>query len=235
MAAVSFEAARYRRVTSRAGPSSFSLPWSSSTARWQRAWIAAMLWLTNSTVRRSRLDDILHLSEALLLKARVADREHLVDDEDLRLEVRGDGEGQPHVHAARVALHRRVDELLDLGERDDLVELPADFRLAHAEDRAVQKDVLPAGQLGVKTGADLEQARHAPAQGDLAGRRRGDPRQDLQQRRFAGAVAADDADDLARAERRTTRLGAPRTPSSRSCSGSTPGRARGATGAPLPP
>ncbi len=39
-------------------------------------------------------------SEAFFLKRRVADCEHLVDDQDLRLEVRRDGEGEPHVHAA---------------------------------------------------------------------------------------------------------------------------------------
>ena len=38
----------------------------------------------------------------------------------------------------RVVLDGGVDELLDLGERDDLVELPVDLGLAHAEDGAVQ-------------------------------------------------------------------------------------------------
>ena len=41
-------------------------------------------------------------------------------------EVRGDGEREPHVHAAAVALDRRVEELLDLGELDDRVELAVD-------------------------------------------------------------------------------------------------------------
>ena len=80
-----------------------------------------MLWLTKRTVRPSR-GDLAHLAEALALERRVADREHLVDEQDLRLEVGGDGEGEPHVHAARVALDRGVEELLDLGELDDLVE-----------------------------------------------------------------------------------------------------------------
>ena len=71
--------------------------------------------------------------------------------------MRGDGEGEPEVHAARVVLDRRVDEPLDLGERDDLVELPMDLGPAHPEDRAVQEDVLPAGQLRMETRADLEQ------------------------------------------------------------------------------
>ena len=92
--------------------------------------------------------DVLHLAEALLLKARVADGQHLVDDQDLRVEMRRHGEGQAHVHAARVALHRRVQEAADLAELDDLVELALDLGPRHAEDGAVQLDVLAAGELG---------------------------------------------------------------------------------------
>ena len=105
--------------------------------------------------------DVAHLAEALLLERGVADREHLVDEQDLGLEVRRDGERQPHIHAARVAFDRRVDEALDLGERDDLVELARDLGALHAEDGAVQVDVLAPGQLRVKAGADLEQAADA--------------------------------------------------------------------------
>ena len=43
--------------------------------------------------------DFAHLAEALFLELRVADRQHLVDDQDLRLKVRGDREGEPHIHA----------------------------------------------------------------------------------------------------------------------------------------
>ena len=88
--------------------------------------MASMLWLTNRH-RSALLGDIVHLSQALLLEGGVADRQHLVDQQDLRLEVGGDGERQPQVHAARVVLHRRVEEPLDLGEGDDLVELALDL------------------------------------------------------------------------------------------------------------
>ena len=40
------------------------------------------------------------LVEALLLEGLVTDREHLVDEQDLGVDVDGDGEGQPDVHAA---------------------------------------------------------------------------------------------------------------------------------------
>ena len=119
-----------------------------------------MLWLTNRTVRPC-LGDVAHLAEALLLEGDVADRQHLVDEQDLRLEVGGDGEGQADVHAAGVVLDGRVEELLDFGEGDDLVELAVDLGALHAEDRAVEIDVLAAGELGMEAGADLEQRADA--------------------------------------------------------------------------
>ena len=140
--------------------------------------------------------DLVHLAQAFLLESRISDREHLVDDKDFGLEVGSDGESQPHVHAARVALDGRVEELLDLGEVDDLVKLPGDLPPRHAQDRAVEIDVLAARQLGMKAGADLEQTADPSVETDLAPGRLGDPAQDLQQSRLAGAVAADDPDDL---------------------------------------
>src|SRR2546423_114666 len=74
---------------------------------------------------------------------------------------RRDGEREADVHPGAVALDRRVEELFDAGEIDDGVELPADLLAAHPQDRAVEIDVLPAGQLGVKAGADLEQRSDA--------------------------------------------------------------------------
>ena len=69
------------------------------------------------------LRDLAHLAQALSLKRAVADRQHFVDEKDLGLQVSGDRERQPDVHAARIVLDRRVDELADFGELDDIVEL----------------------------------------------------------------------------------------------------------------
>ena len=55
-------------------------------------------------------------------EAFVADGEHLVDQQHVGIDVDRDGEAEAHVHAGRVGLHRRVDELPQLGELDDLVE-----------------------------------------------------------------------------------------------------------------
>ena len=86
-----------------------------------------MLWLTNSTVRPSP-SHLAHLAQTFLLKRRVADRQDLVHDQNFRLQMRGDGERQSHIHAATVSLDRRVEELLDFGKRHDLVEFALDLR-----------------------------------------------------------------------------------------------------------
>ena len=155
-----------------------------------------MLWLTKKTVRPSPVATSRILPEAFLLECIVADGQHLVDDQDLRLQVRGDGEGQPHVHPRGVALHRRVEELLDLGEGDDLVELAVDLHLPHAQDGAVEIDILPAGKLRMETRPHLEQRGDSSSQPDDALGRLRDPAEDLEQGRFARTVAADEPDDL---------------------------------------
>ena len=95
----------------------------------------------------------------------------------------------------------RIEKLLDFGESDDFVELPFDFAAAHAEDGAVEKNIFPAGQFGMKTGADFEQAADAAADFDPAGARFGDAAENFEQGRFPGAVAADDADLFALCDR----------------------------------
>ena len=110
----------------------------------------------------ARAGDLLHLPEALALEAEVADREDLVDEQDLGLEVCGHGEGEAHEHAGGVALDRGVEELGDLGELDDVVELAPDLRPRHAQDGAVEVDVLAAAEFRMEARAHLEQAADAP-------------------------------------------------------------------------
>ena len=107
--------------------------------------------------------ELLHPPEAPPLELRVAHREHLVDEQDLRLEVGRDGEREPDVHAARVALDRCVDEPLHAGELDDVVEALLDLPALHPEDRPVQVDVLASCELLVEARPDLEQAADATA------------------------------------------------------------------------
>ena len=151
--------------------------------------------------RAAALLELEDLAEALPLERLVADGEHLVEQQDVGLDVRGDREAEAHVHPRRVRAHRQVDEVLEPGEGDDLVELLADRRAAEAVDRAVEVDVLAAGQVGMEARAELEQRADPPADGDAAGRRLDDSREQAQQRRLAGPVAADEADRAAGLDR----------------------------------
>ena len=62
-------------------------------------------------------------AEAATLERLVADGEDLVHDEDLRVDVNRNGESEPDVHPGRVVPHLHVDERLELGEGDDVVEV----------------------------------------------------------------------------------------------------------------
>ena len=139
---------------------------------------------------------LVHLTQTLLLKFGIPNGKYLVHDEDFRLKVGGHGKGKAHVHAGGVALDRRVEKLGDLGELDDVVELASDLRPGHAQNGAVQVDVLAAAEFLMEARADLEQTADAaldlyPTRGGL-----GDARKNLEQGALAGAVAADDADHL---------------------------------------
>src|SRR5262249_52950563 len=105
--------------------------------------------------------------------------------------------GQAQVHAAAVALDWRIQKAFDLCKGHHLVKLRFDLRPGHAENRAIEKDVLATSQFRMETGAHFKEARDPAAQNHPAFRRLRDPAQDLQQRRFARPVAPDDAEHLA--------------------------------------
>ncbi len=111
--------------------------------------------------------------------------------------MRCDREPEPHLHAARVTLHGCVQELLDTGKIDDLIERRVDLALAHAENRAVEVDVFPPGQLLVKSGSYLEQASYPAVYPHASVGWCRDARQNFQQCRLAGAISADNAENLA--------------------------------------
>ena len=94
-------------------------------------------------------------------------------------------------------LHRRVEKALYLGEGDDFVEFAGDLGPRHAKDGAVEEDVFPSAEFGMKPRADFQQARDAAKDFDPSGAWLGDAREDFQQRGLARAVAADDADHIA--------------------------------------
>ena len=112
--------------------------------------------------RAAPLLELEDLAEALALKLLVADREDLVQQQDVGIDVRRNREPEAHVHPDEYVRTGRSMNSSSSGEGDDLVQLLAHVSALEAVDRAVEEDVLAAGQVGVETRAELEQ-RARPA------------------------------------------------------------------------
>ena len=138
--------------------------------------------------------ELLDPADALALEALVTDGQDLVDHQDVGVHVHGDREAEPHVHARRVELDRAVDELLQLGEVHDGVEDLVHVALGHAQQRTVEVDVLPAGQVLLEAGSQLQQPGQLAPHGHLSRGRLEHAADALEQGRLARAVAAQDAD-----------------------------------------
>ena len=132
--------------------------------------------------------------DALALEGFVAHRQHLVDQQDVGVDVDRHREAEANVHARRVVAHLHVDELLELCECDDLVEHVVGLAFRQSQDRRIHVDVLATGQLVVEAGTELEQRGHAAAREDLTGRRLQDAGDALEQRRLARSVVAEQPD-----------------------------------------
>ncbi len=131
------------------------------------------------------------LVETLVREALVAHRQDFVDQQDIGIDMDRDGESQPHVHPGRVGLHRRVDELLELGEFDNLVEALGHFALRQAEHDAVDEHVLAAGDFRVKPCAQFDQRGDAAADFEVARGWLGNACDELQHCALPGTVATD--------------------------------------------
>src|SRR5262245_30289115 len=104
--------------------------------------------------------------------------------------------GQAHIHAAAVALDRRIEEPIHLGKGDYLVEFCFDLGPRHTEDRAVEEDILTSGQFGMEPRAYFKETCDPAAQNRTPSIRLGNTTQDFQQGRFACAVSSDNAKNL---------------------------------------
>ena len=126
------------------------------------------------------LSDLPHFFQALLLEVHVANRQHLVHDHDLAVQMRSDGEGQLDEHTGGIPLHRGVDKVPHLGKFDDVLHFGVDLRFGHAEDRTVHVDIFPTGHFSVEPGSHLQHGGNTAVDVNLTLGGRGDAAQQLQ-------------------------------------------------------
>ena len=157
-------------------------------------------WVTSTIV----LPACFHLAEgvgALLLEGGVADRQHLVDQEDVGIGLQHQREGEPDQHPRGVVLQLQVDEFLEFGELEDRVQAVRALRcgvrpiitpLRTTFSRAVSSTLKPTPSS--MNGASRPAIRIAPSIGPV------DAGQQLQQGALARAVAPDDPEELTLAD-----------------------------------
>src|SRR5580765_4578699 len=100
------------------------------------------------------------LIETFVRERFVPDGKHFVHEQNIWVDIDRDRKSETHVHAGRVGLHRRVDEFIELCKPDDLVEAAGDFAAAETEHQSIDVYVLAAGDLRMKSRAELDERRH---------------------------------------------------------------------------
>ena len=99
----------------------------------------------------------------------------LIEQQDVGIDRRGDGEAQPRHHAGGVGADRQVEVLAKLAELGDLRQLAVELVGRHAQEHAAGLDVLVAVVLGIEAGRRIEQRRDLavdPYRPRVRGRRR---------------------------------------------------------------
>ena len=139
----------------------------------------------------------LHTANALLLKRLVANRQHLVRNQDIGPDAGGHGKAQAHIHARGIGFDRLVDKIGQFGKGDNLRHQGLGFRALQAQHGRGKIDILPPGVFRVKTRAQLQQRPHPTGHLDGTGRGPGHAGDELEQGGFARAVAPDNAARLA--------------------------------------
>ena len=126
----------------------------------------------------------------------VAGGQDLVEQQDVRVDRRRDGEPESGAHPGRIGPQRRVDEVAELRVVDDRRQELAGHPVIEAEERAAEQDVVASGQVLVEAGAQGQQAGHVPDDVDRTLRRVDDPGEHLEERALARAVRPDDRERL---------------------------------------
>ncbi len=137
------------------------------------------------------------LVKALLLERGVADRQHLVDQQDLGIDLDRGREREPHEHSRGVVLQSQIGEFTELRERDDVVEAGTGFPAREPEHDRVDDHVVAGSEVHVEADAEFDERRQPPVDCDLAAIDFVDPGQALEQRALAAPVAPDDSEELA--------------------------------------
>ena len=99
----------------------------------------------------------MNLPKTALPEVDVADRQSFIDQENLRINVDGDREGEANHHAARICFDRLINELADFGKLGDVREPAVYLFGGESEDRRIEIDIIAAGKFGIEARTQFQE------------------------------------------------------------------------------
>jgi hypothetical protein len=145
---------------------------------------------------------VVYLPHATLAERNIAYGKGLVHDENLRIDMRGDREGEAQHHAGRIGFDRLTDEGPDACEAFDVAEASIDFFPRQAQQRGVEVDIIAAREFGREARPQFQQRRYSTVDLNRPGRGPQNSCNDLKQSTLPRSVSADNAESFAACNRK---------------------------------
>ncbi len=131
---------------------------------------------------------------AFALEKLVPNRQRFVDNQHIGRHADLQGKSQTNPHARGIHLHRLIQKISDIGEGGNALEQGGHLIGRHPQDRSVDQHVGPAGFLGIEPRAQFQQSADPALHGQPAHGGLQHTEHQLEQRGFARAVRADNAE-----------------------------------------
>src|ERR1700741_2614912 len=139
---------------------------------------------------------VLHLLDAFVTpdtEAGIPDRQRLIDDDDVSVDVDRASEAKAGHHARRVRSKRHVEIIIKIGKRGYGAHARGGFRAAQTHQAAEELGIFTTGELWIKAGTYREKNSDTPIARDGTGRWLDNFAENAEKRRLASAVSAHNA------------------------------------------
>jgi hypothetical protein len=107
-------------------------------------------------------------THALLRKNHVPDRQRLVNDEHVCINVSNDSERQPKSHSTGIGLYRLIDKVSDVCESRYVIKPGSDLIPGKTQNRAIKVDIFAPCELRIETASQLQEGGDAASDGYFA-------------------------------------------------------------------
>ena len=129
--------------------------------------------------RHPTLTKLLDPRKAFALECLVPHRKRLIHNEDIGLDMDGNGECEPHIHTTRIGADWLVNKIANIGKGGNGIEPRGHLLTGQPKNGAIEENIFAASKLRIEPSPQLKQGCNAARNLDCAGRRRKRSTEDL--------------------------------------------------------